>query len=286
MHKYGLELLLWTGSFAKDDVKLIGHAKNLGFDGVEILISHPEEFPIDETKAALEDNDMGINFAVTLNDETNSISPDAEVRKKGLDFLKKSIDIAHAVSGGDCGIGGVNYAAWGYFTGVARTETEWDWAVTNYREACRYAGDKGIDLCVEAINRFETHFINIAADAVMFCKDVGEPNAKVHLDTYHMIREEKDFYKAIVDTGSFLGYFHACENERGIPGTGLVPWETVYQALKDIDYQGWITIESFTPDLPDIARLTAIWRKHAPSADALAGEGLKNIKAVDKKIFG
>ncbi len=286
MHKYGLELLLWTGSFAKDDVKLIGHAKNLGFDGVEILISHPEEFPIDETKAALEDNDMGINFAVVLNDETNSISPDAEVRKKGLDFLKKSIDIAHAVSGGDCGIGGVNYAAWGYFTGVARTEQEWDWAVTNYREACRYAGDKGIDLCVEAINRFETHFINIAADAVMFCKDVGEPNAKVHLDTYHMIREEKDFYKAIVDTGSFLGYFHACENERGIPGTGLVPWETVYQALKDIDYQGWITIESFTPDLPDIARLTAIWRKHAPSADALAGEGLKNIKAVDKKIFG
>lgn len=286
MHKYGLELLLWTGSFAKDDVKLIGHAKNLGFDGVEILINHPEEFPIDETKAALEDNDMGINFAVVLNDETNSISPDAEVRKKGLDFLKKSIDIAHAVSGGDCGIGGVNYAAWGYFTGVARTEKEWDWAVTNYREACRYAGDKGIDLCVEAINRFETHFINIAADAVMFCKDVGEPNAKAHLDAYHMIREEKDFYKAIVDTGSFLGYFHACENERGIPGTGLVPWETVYQALKDIDYQGWITIESFTPDLPDIARLTAIWRKHAPSADALAGEGLKNIKAVDKKIFG
>lgn len=286
MHKYGLELLLWTGSFTKDDVKLIDRAKNLGFDGVEILINHPEEFPIDETKAALEDNDMGINFAVVLNDETNSISPDAEVRKKGLDFLKKSIDIAHAVSGGDCGIGGVNYAAWGYFTGVARTEREWDWAVTNYREACRYAGDKGIDLCVEAINRFETHFINIAADAVHFCKDVGDPNAKVHLDTYHMIREEKDFYKAIVDTGSFLGYFHACENERGIPGTGLVPWETVYQALKDIDYQGWITIESFTPDLPDIARLTAIWRKHAPSADALAGEGLKNIKAVDKKIFG
>lgn len=286
MHKYGLELLLWTGSFTKDDVKLIDRAKNLGFDGVEILINHPEEFPIDETKAALEDNDMGINFAVVLNDETNSISPDAEVRKKGLDFLKKSIDIAHTVSGGDCGIGGVNYAAWGYFTGVARTEQEWDWAVTNYREACRYAGDKGIDLCVEAINRFETHFINIAADAVMFCKDVGEPNAKVHLDTYHMIREEKDFYKAIVDTGSFLGYFHACENERGIPGTGLVPWETVYQALKDIDYQGWITIESFTPDLPDIARLTAIWRKHAPSADAIAGEGLKNIKAVDKKIFG
>jgi D-psicose/D-tagatose/L-ribulose 3-epimerase len=281
-----LELLLWTGNFTVDDVKLIGHAKDLGFDGVEILINHPEDFPIDETRAALKENDMGINFAVVLNEETNSISPDAEVRKRGLDFMKKSIDIAYAVSGGDCGIGGVNYGAWGYFTGVARTEQEWEWAVTNYREACTYAGDKGINICVEAINRFETHFINVAADAVAFCKDVGEPNAKVHLDAYHMIREEKDFYRAIVDTGSYLGYFHACENERGVPGTGLVPWDTVYQGLKDIDYQGWITIESFTPDLPDIARLTAIWRKHAPSADVLAGEGLKNIKAVDKKIFG
>ena len=286
MFKYGLELLLWTGSFTKDDMNLIGHAKELGFDGVEILINHPEQFPIEETKKALKENDMGVNFAVVLNDETNTISPDAGVRKNGLDFLKKAIDIAHAVTGGGCGIGGVNYASWGYFTGVARTKQEWEWGVSNYREACQYAKDKGITLCVEAVNRFETHFINIAADAVQFCKDVGEKNAKVHLDAYHMIREEKDFYKAIVDTGSYLGYFHACENERGVPGTGLVPWETVYQALKDINYQGWISIESFTPDLPEIARLTAIWRKHAPSADALAGEGLKNIKKVEKKIFG
>jgi D-psicose/D-tagatose/L-ribulose 3-epimerase len=286
MHKYGLELLLWTGNFTKDEVKLIKHAKELGFDGVEILINHPDEFPIGETKAALKDNGMGINFAVVLDEGANSISPDNGVRKKGLEFMKKAIDVASAVSGGNCGIGGVNYAAWGYFTGKARTEQEWDWGVKNYREACRYAGDKGIDLCVEAVNRFETFFINTAKDAVKFCKDVGEPNAKVHLDAYHMIREEKDFYRAIVDTGEYLGYFHACENERGVPGTGLVPWETVYRALKDIDYQGWITIESFTPDLPDLARLTAIWRKHAPSADALAGEGLKNIRAVDKKIFG
>jgi D-psicose/D-tagatose/L-ribulose 3-epimerase len=223
---------------------------------------------------------------VVLNEQTNTIAPDAKVRKTGLEFLKKAVDVAYSITGGGCGIGGVNYAAWGYFSGVARTDQEWEWGVRNYRDACRYAGDKGIGLCVEAVNRFETYFINVASDAVKFCKDVGEPNAKVHLDAYHMIREEKDFYRAIVDTGKYLGYFHACENERGVPGTGLVPWEEVYQALKDINYQGWITIESFTPDLPEIARLTAIWRQHAPSADVLAGEGLKNIKAVEKKIFG
>jgi D-psicose/D-tagatose/L-ribulose 3-epimerase len=180
----------------------------------------------------------------------------------------------------------VTYAAWGYFTGTARSEQEWEWAVSNLREVARYAQDKGVTITVEAINRFETHFLNIAADAVQLCKDVGEPNVKVHLDSYHMIREEKDFYKAIVDTGEYLGYFHACENERGVPGTGLVPWKEVFQGLKDINYGGWITIESFVPDIEELARLCAIWRQLAPSADVLAGDGLKNLRAIEKEVLG
>ena len=286
MHRYGLELLLYTGRFTKDDVKYIHHAKELGFDGVEIHLGHPEEIPVEEIKKALKDTGMEANFAVTLPNEANSISKDPSVRKKALEYFKKCIDTAYAITGGGCCIGGVNYAAWGYFTGTSRTPQEWEWAVKNYKEAAKYAQDKNIVLAVEPVNRFETYFLNTASDSVQFCKDVGEPNVKVHLDTYHMIREEKNFYRAIVDTGDYLGYFHACENERGVPGTGLVPWEEVYKALKDLDYQGWITIESFVPDIPDLARLTAIWRKLAPSADALASDGLKNIKAIDRKIFG
>lgn len=286
MHRYGLELLLYTGRFGKGDVKYIHHAKKLGFDGVEIHLGHPEEIPVEEIKKALKETGMEANFAVTLTQEANSISKDPEVRKRAIEYFKKCIDVAYAITGGGCCIGGVNYAGWGYFTGTSRTPQEWEWAVKNYKEAAKYAQGKNIVLAVEPVNRFETYFLNTAADSVQFCKDVGEPNVKVHLDTYHMIREEKSFYRAIVDTGDYLGYLHACENERGIPGTGLVPWEEVYRALKDIDYQGWITIESFVPDIPDLARLTAIWRKLAPSADVLASDGLKNIKAIDRKIFG
>lgn len=286
MHKYGLELLLWTGDFTKDDVPLITHAKELGFDGVEIHLGHPDHIPIEDIKNALKANDLEVNFAVTLTDDTNPLSSDPAVRKNGVTFFKKCIDVAYDVSGGGCGVGGVNYASWGYFTGTSRTDQEWDWAVKNFKEAAKYAREKDLTLCVEPVNRFETYFLNTAEDGVKFCKDVGEPNVKVHLDTYHMIREEKSFRKAIVDTGKYLGYFHACENERGIPGTGLVQWEEVYRALKDLDYQGWITIESFVPDIKELARLCAIWRQLAPSADALAGDGLKNIKAIDKKVNG
>ncbi len=286
MKRYGMMLLLWTGSYSKEDVHLIAHTKELGFDGVEIHLGSPDTIPVEETKQALKEYGMGVNFAVTLTDDANAVSEDAGIRKNGLAFFKKCIDVAYAVSGGGCGIGGVNYASWGYFTGTARTGQEWEWAVENFREAARYANDKGIMLAVEPVNRFETYFLNTAADSVKFCKDVSEPNVKVHLDTYHMIREEKNFRNAIVETGDYLGHFHACENERGIPGTGIVHWEEVYQALKDINYQGWITMESFVPDIKELARLCAIWRKHAPSADALAGDGLKNLKAFDKKILG
>ncbi len=286
MHSYGLELLLYTGKFSREDVKFIPHAKELGFDGVEVHLGHPEEIPVAEIKRALNENGMEAHFAVTLTQEANSISKDPEIRREGLRYFKRCIDAASAITGGGCCIGGVNYAAWGYFTGTSRTAEEWDWAVKNYREAARYAQERNITLAVEPVNRFETYFLNTAADSVQFCRDVGEQNVKVHLDTYHMIREEKSFYRAIVDTGEYLGYFHACENERGIPGTGLVQWEEVFRALKDIDYQGWITIESFVPDIPELARLCAIWRKLAPSADVLARDGLKNIRAIDRKVFG
>ncbi|KPJ86470.1 MAG: hypothetical protein AMS17_12400 [Spirochaetes bacterium DG_61] len=282
MLKYGLELLLWTETFDRESMTLIGRARRLGFDGVELHIRYPDRFPVEETKRVLKEEGMGVAFVVILTKEYNPLSKDAAVRRRSLDYIKKCIDTAHAVTGGGCVIGGVNYAAAGYITGRARTDQEWAWAVRNFREAVRYAGDRGITLAVEPINRFETYFLNTAADAVRFCKDVGEPNVKVHLDTYHMIREEKSFYRAIVDTGEYLGHFHACENDRGTPGTGLVRWDEVNRGLRDIDYQGWIVIESFVPDIKELARVCAIWRQLAPSADALAEEGLKNLKRIDE----
>ena len=99
MHKYGLELLLWTGSYEKENIPLISHAKELGFDGVEIHLGHPDKVPVRETRDALRQNNMEVNFAVTLTDDTNPLSSDPAVRKRGIDFFKKCIDVANDVSG-------------------------------------------------------------------------------------------------------------------------------------------------------------------------------------------
>jgi D-psicose/D-tagatose/L-ribulose 3-epimerase len=282
MFIYGVELLLWTETFKEKNLDLIGHAGKLGFDGVEIHLRYPEKLPVEDIREELKKQNMKACFVVILTEEHNPISEDEGTRKSSLDFFKKCIDAAEGISGEGAVIGGVNYAPAGYITGRSRTQQEWDWSVENFRQAARYAGERGIVLAVEPINRFETFFLNTAADAVQFCKDVGEPNAKVHLDTYHMIREEKSFYKPIVETGDYLGMFHTCENDRGTPGTGLVRWDDVYRGLHKIGYGSWIVIESFVPDIEELARVTAVWRKLAPSADHLAEEGLKNLRKIEQ----
>jgi D-psicose/D-tagatose/L-ribulose 3-epimerase len=154
------------------------------------------------------------------------------------------------------------------------------------REVAQYAQTKSdMIIAVEALNRFETHFLNIAEDAVKYCQDVGTGNVKVHLDSFHMIREETSFTGAVNACGrEYLGYVHVCESNRGIPGTGLVPWKEFFAALKHIGYSGWLVIESFDPSFEELNRLCAIWRKFAETGEILAIEGLKNLKAIASEV--
>ena len=140
-------------------------------------------------------------------------------------------------------------------------------------------------IAVEPVNRFETHFLNIAEDAVAYCKDVGSGNMRVHLDCFHMIREETSFAGAVATCGKdYLGYVHVCESNRGIPGTGLVPWKEFFKALDEIGYEGYVSIESFDPGFEELSANCAIWRKFADSGEQLAIEGLKNLKTIAKSL--
>jgi len=114
---------------------------------------------------------------------------------------------------------------------------------------------------------------------------VGTGNLKVHLDTFHMIREELNFTKAVEACGKeYLGYVHVCEHNRGIPGTGLVPWKELFTALRNIGYTGPLVIESFDPGFEELNRLCAIWRRFAETGEELAVKGLKNLRAIEKGL--
>ena len=280
MFRFGVDTFIWSENFGEKDLWILPKAKALGFGTLDIAIAHPEGFPTDLVRQTKDELGLQVVTTTTLNKDTNLIDPDPAVRRQGVESLKKLIDINVAL--GSKVLGGVNYAAWGYFTGKPRTEQEWQWSVEAMQEAAEYAGERSdMVIAVEPVNRFETHFLNIAEDAVHYCRDVGTGNLKVHLDTFHMIREETNFTEAVETCGrEYLGYVHVCENNRGIPGTGLVPWKEFFDALKKVGYFGPLVIESFDPSFEELNRLCAIWRRFAASGEELAVRGLQNLQAI------
>jgi D-psicose/D-tagatose/L-ribulose 3-epimerase len=143
-----------------------------------------------------------------------------------------------------------------------------------------YAADHGVTLCLEPLNRFETSFLNTARQALEVIDRVNHPGCQLMLDTFHMNIEETSLGEAIRAAGPRLRHVHACENDRGAPGAGHVPWAEVASALKEIGYDGPVVIESFTAKVKSIARAAAIWRPLAATQDAIAYDGLKFLQQL------
>ncbi len=279
---FGIHSMLFRETFIEKDLPLLDKCKKMGFDAVEIIPFDPDHFPAAKVKAAAAGLGLTINTGYGMPEQYNVISPDPAVRKAGFEFSKRLVDLSNEA--GAKVFGGAIYCGWGYLTGKMRTADEWKWGVDNYRAIAEYArSTSDLILGIEPLNRFESHFINTAADAVKFIEEIGLPNVKVHLDTFHMIREEDNFAGAVRAVDGHLGYIHACENQRGIPGSGLVPWREFFGALRQIGYDDCVTIESFDPNTEGAAKLCCIWRKMADSGEQLATEGLRFLKSVYKE---
>ena len=110
---------------------------------------------------------------------------------------------------------------------------------------------------------------------------IGEDNVKIHLDTYHMNIEEKSFYEATKLAGQDLIHYHLCENDRGIPGTGLVDWDEIFKALSEINYKGFAALESFVDCTENMN--TWVWRQLAPDGETLLKKGTSFIRTMQKK---
>jgi D-psicose/D-tagatose/L-ribulose 3-epimerase len=282
---FGIHSLLFRETFVEKDLPVLDKCKQMGFDAVEIIPFDVEHFPAAKVRQAAKDLGLRINTGFGLPVECNTISPDPAVRRKGVELSKRLVDLSNEA--GAKLFAGAIYCGWGYLSGRMRTADEWQWGLDSTRQVAEYAQQSSeLLIGIEPLNRFESHFINVARDAVAFIREVGLPNVKVHLDTFHMIREEDDFVQAVRDTRGHLGYIHACENQRGIPGSGLVPWTAFFQALREVGYDDCITIESFDPEMERIAKLTAIWRKLADSPEQLATEGLAFLKATYREVHG
>ncbi len=278
--KFGINTFVWVSPFRTEVAEeIVEKVKGIGFDILEISIEDPSLVNVDKVKAVLEEKSLDVVVCGAFGLSRNLCSENPELVQNAKVYIKWLVDAAESL--GAKVVAGPMYSSVGkaHYDNPSEREKEWKRAVVNMREMADYAESKGVKLALEALNRFETDMINVVSQGLDFINEVGRENVGLHLDTFHMHLEEKSSADAIRMAGDRIFHFHACENDRGVPGTGQVRWDEIFQALKDVDYPGPIVIESFSQDVKEIARAVCIWREIAPSQDAIAIEGLKFLKA-------
>ncbi len=274
--KFGVNTFIWTANFDRSNLPLLPAIKAAGFDGVEVPLFHPAQFAAADIRRGLADNGLECTICSILTGGLNMISEDAAVREKTRVHLQDCAKAAAEV--GAKIIAGPLYSPVGLMTGHRRTADEWKRAIDCYQAIGPTLTEYGVTIAIEPLNRFETYFLNTAADAVVLCDAIGHPNVGILFDTFHANIEEKDVPAAYRIVGRHLKHVHTCENDRGIPGTGHVDWPGVFQALRDLRYDGWLTIESFGFALGELSAAASIWRDIAPSPESIAFEGVKFLR--------
>jgi D-psicose/D-tagatose/L-ribulose 3-epimerase len=278
--KFGINTFTWTSPFTTRDLPLIDKAKEMGFDLVEIPIEGLYDIDYDKAGEAYRHAGLECSVCAVMGPGRDPAHEDESKQRGGVDYLMHCVDAVVRMGGNK--IGGPIYAAVGrtWQATDEQRKRELERCARNLREVGQYAEDKGVVLAIEPLNRFETSFINLAEQAVELVEMVDSPAIRIMLDTFHMNVEEKRFGKAIEIAGPYLVHVHANENDRGIPGSGHVPWEEVAAALKKVNYNGALVIESFTTLVKEIARAAAIWRPPAPDQDTLARQGLAFLRGL------
>jgi D-psicose/D-tagatose/L-ribulose 3-epimerase len=279
--RIGVNAWVWSSPITTAELEtLLPRVAGLGFDWIELPIEGVDDLDYGRAATLLRERGMGVSVCAAIGPERDLIHPDPAVRASGAAYVRHCIEAAAAL--GARTVVGPLYSAVGRTWQMSAEERARDTAllVEQLGTLAKHAAGHGVCLCVEPLNRFETSFLNLTSQAIAVVDQVGSPACALLLDTFHMNIEERSIGDAIRAAGPRMRHFHACENDRGAPGSGHVPWEEVAAALRDVGYDGPVVIESFTSKVQSIARAAAIWRPLAESQDALAGEGLAFLRRL------
>lgn len=279
---FGINTFLFKSPFTNESLPLLKKFKDWGFDSVEVALEDASHLDPKTFKKALADNGLVCASMCGAFGPDRDLRGSKEAQQTSLDYIKSVLDVMAEV--------GTPVLAGPLYSSVGRAEAtepdeykrQWDTVAGHLRTLAEYAKQRNIKLTIEPLNRYETDFINSCEQAMRMIKDVNHDAIGVHLDTYHMNIEEKDSAKAILMAGDKLGHFHACGCDRGTPGNDHIHWPSIVDALKKVNYQGSVVIESFTTDVKVIAKAASIWRQFEPSQEDIAVKGVQFLRSVLK----
>ena len=273
----GINLMAWSGRVGPEELALLPRLAELGYDGVELPIFDPDAVDPVMVRGAL--RSAGLRCTVSSALQGGGTLLETTYVPRTLTYLRRVLEVGAAL--GAEVLCGPLYDPVGGLTGWPRTQVQWEICVEALRSLASAAEEAGVLVAIEPLNRFETYFLNTAADGARLVEEVRRESIGLHLDTFHMNIEEKNVPAAFLAAGRALKHVHFSENDRGTVGSGHVDWVGVRDALVAIGYQGWVVAETFTGAVPDIAAATAIWRPIVPDPWVYAAESL----AFTRRLF-
>lgn len=276
--KLGIHAMAWTTHWSDDSLPLIDRVARLGLDVIEIPLMGLGDVHPGPIREALAEAGIEAVTSTVLSAATDIISPDPAVRAAGVEYLRRCVDVTAQM--GAPQLSGVIYAAHAKLPRDRPGPDAWERSAECLRQVTEDAVATNIVLGLEPVNRYESPLVNTCSQAIQLADMIGLPNVKVHLDTYHMNIEERDWEQPVIAAGERLCHIHLCENDRGIPGTGLVEWQGLFRALGSIHYTGYAALESFVDVSTDMVAGTYVWRDLAPSGDVLVEQGTAFLRSL------
>jgi D-psicose/D-tagatose/L-ribulose 3-epimerase len=248
-----------------------------GFDMLEIILPASLDFDAKGIKKLLDEH--GISGRCTLNLPTNCHIP--FYPEEATNIIKSAIEKVAEMEGDF--LGGVLHSAIGTFTRNPCTLDEKVIIKQVFSEVADYAQKHNITIAPEPINRYESYVFTAADEVLDMIESIGKPNIGLHLDTFHMNIEERNFYDPIIRAGNRLKHVHITESDRGMTGEGNVHWNDFFKALAEINYQGPLVLENFSSEIKELVGPTSLWRPSKYNSEDLAKGSLLFMKnMVDK----
>lgn len=280
--EFGVLYSYWGNEWKCNYIETAEKIQKAGFDIMEAGAGHlleMSDLQLLELKKACDELGLKITANIGPAKDKDVASGDPDVRKAGISYLT---DIMKSMAKiGSRKIVGVMYTYWPNDFSDLDKEGIWGRGVESVREMAQTAEDLGIEMCLEVVNRFETHILNTCEEGIKFCREVGSPNVKLLLDTFHMNIEEDNIADAVRRAGSCMGELHTGEGNRKLPGQGSLPWAEIGRALQETGYTGSVVMEPFVKMGGQVGKDIKVWRDLSNGAE----EEMLSRALADSLVF-
>ncbi len=276
--KFGVHCYVFTDRWADDKISLLDTVKALGLDCLELAVGDDVVFTPEITRRTAEA--LGLELFIGPGGEwpfecdLSSVSP--EERRRGLDWHKKQVDLANEL--GAMAYAGALYGHPGVVRRRRAPEDEYERIAEPLHFLAEYGQERGVKIVLEPMSHFRTHVANTPQQVMSLIAQANHPNLFILMDTYHMITEVRDYGQALRTSRDRLWGMHACENDRGVPGRGLVPWEAIFSTLNEIQFDGYIGFETYNSSIGDFAYQRGMFHNVCPVGNAFTREALAFVR--------